>query len=131
MNVKEAVKAEFERLFRGRHEIDKLWILGDSESGDHSTLSLWVSECPGGAYNAFGRLAVNDNGCATLQLKTIWGIIRHQSRQTTHVFDFCNPDFPDNVVRLIHIAAANSNRAFRLAHSRSWSHYRRKHLASP
>lgn len=126
MNVLEAVEHEFLKTLDGRHEIrDRLWILGESKRGSGFHIDLWVSECPGGAYSAFGTLALDD-GCIILQLKTVWGIIRCQSRHSTHKFEFCDPDFPNNVVCLIYAAATNANKVFRLAHSRHWAHYRRK-----
>ena len=126
--ITQVVMEELERHFLDTHQIEEsLWILGDREKygGCWNTLVMGVSVAPGGAFSNFGRLVVGE-GEVVFTVKTVWGIIRHQSVTAEHRFEYCDPAFPDNLVDFVKLAAHNSQRCFSLAHRRMWARHRRE-----
>jgi hypothetical protein len=124
------VMEELERHFLDVHQIEEnLWTLGSREkyygSQQHDrTLAMSVGVAPGGAYSHYGRLTVGDAE-VVFSTKTVWGIMRHQHRVVEHHFEYCEREFPDNLIAFVKLAARNAQRCFSLSHSRMWDRRRR------
>jgi len=87
--------------------------------------TCFVSPCSGGAWQQFGTFTVEVDHIS-LALKTVNAMVNRRLEFTTYDFQYCCPDFPDNFIELVKIAARNANFCFRFAHDKSWKHYNRE-----
>ena len=83
-----------------------------------------VSTCPEGSWSYFANFGVFDDHIK-LSLKTPVGILRHVCSFEYRVFNFCDPDFPDNFVGFLKQAATNANACFELANRRTRARWNR------
>lgn len=126
MNVpplSELVFAEVSTALERQQLSERLWLTSEKQWNNSvniraNILILYSSPCGGGAYNQFGTARFEESRIK-LELKTVWGIIRHRFSNLTYYFDFCDPCFPDNIIIFVKEAAKNSQRTFDLSHKRS------------
>ena len=129
------VMEELERHFLGRRQLgEDLWVWGSHDtslateltcSKCASQLVINVSSCPGGAYSQVGSLFVGEVE-TVFTTRTVWGIMGRRSVFVSYHFEYCEREFPDNLIAFVKLAAANTNRCYKLAFSRGWARYHRR-----
>lgn len=92
---------------------------------DPRPLCVSSAPCPGGAWSQYGWIDVKD-GDIIIDLKEVWGIIRHQHRFERFVFPYAQPGLFEDIDKLLRDGAANSQKAFNLGSKRSWRRHRRE-----
>jgi hypothetical protein len=91
---------------------------GDS-SLDPASLYIAQSNCPGGAWNNIGYAHIYDDH-VKLNMKTIYGIFHSKSELEEFIFQYCDPEFPDNILSFLHRAALNARMAWNFQDRRYW-----------
>ena len=128
MNILQIISQNLDADLQGRRQLaDDLWLMGERQhnQGDKQ-LTFFVARCPGGAYSQFGDMELREDEIVA-KFKTVWGIVRHRFLFSTHRFRFCDPEFPNNFIAYVGLAAANAQRCFDLSHKRSCNRWVRKH----
>lgn len=86
---------------------------------DPASLYIAQSDCPGGSWNNIGYVRIYDDH-VKLSMKTIYGIFHSRSELEEFIFQYCDPEFPDNVLLFLCRAALNARMAWNLQDRRYW-----------
>ena len=86
---------------------------------DPASLYVAQSDCPGGAWNNIGYASICDDH-VKFNMKTIYGIFHSRSETEEFIFQYCDPEFPDNALSFLHRAALNARLAWCLQRRRYW-----------
>jgi len=86
--------------------------------------TIWVSECPGGAYQSIGNFKISDDFSLVFNLKSFQGIFEHR-HDFSRVFSFNLYDdkFFENIDGLLGSEVPKYIDAFRDAHNKHWKRH--------
>jgi len=119
----EAVLAAIREKLSGAHDSGMvLWhdepyvyfrIDGDRPSG----FNLWCACCPGGAYNGLGSVAILDDGCIFLSIKTVAGIHANRFEYSKYKFNATDPDVFNKMLNMLIMRGAAVVRTYDIKHT--------------
>lgn len=90
-------------------------------------INIMAGLAAGGVWHCAGRVFVNQDAAVvhTKNVKTVF--FRRSLPDDVRTFDYCDPEFPDNLTSFLDLTVTNYLRVSRLAHHRTWERWRRKH----